>query len=246
MTQFDAILFDAGGIFLLPDPTVLGPLLAPYGGDPTLEAHVRAHYRGMAVKSVSGAGENFWDEYNVAYVESVGVPEHDVEYAANVLERTRNAFVWRWPIPESVAALGELAILDVPMGVVSNASGQIEEVLARSGVCQLGDGRHPSMRVIVDSHLVDVAKPDPRIFEFALSHFSGIERSRIAYVGDSVTMDIGGGRAAGLHPILLDPYDDHPDADFARITSLWDLIPLVSCEPTPAGAGAPTGRQSRR
>lgn len=238
MTQFDAILFDAGGIFLLPDPTVLGPLLAPYGGDPTVEAHMRAHYRGMAMKSAACVGEKSWGEYNRAYVVSVGVPDHDVEYAAHVLECTRNAYVWRWPIPESVAALAELAALDVPMGVVSNATGQIEEVLARSGVCQLGEGRHPSMRVIVDSHLVDVAKPDPRIFEFALSYFDGIERSRIAYVGDSVTMDIGGSRAAGLHPILLDPYDDHPDADFARITSLRELIPLVSCEPTQAGVGA--------
>ena len=38
MTKFDAMLFDAGGILLLPDPTVLAPLLAPYGGDPSIEA----------------------------------------------------------------------------------------------------------------------------------------------------------------------------------------------------------------
>ena len=52
-----------------------------------------------------------------------------------------------------------------------------------------------------DSQLVGVAKPDPRIFEFALPHFDGVARSRIAYIGDSVTMDIGGARAAGLYPI---------------------------------------------
>ena len=56
------------------------------------------------------------------------------------------------------------------------------------------------------------------------SYFEGIARERIAYVGDSVTMDIGGARAAGLHPILLDPHDDHPGADFERITSLGDLL----------------------
>ena len=81
------------------------------------------------------------------------------------------------------------------------------------------------MRVIIDSHVVGVAKPDPRIFDFALVHFAEFERSRIAYVGDSVTMDIGGARAAGLHPILLDPYDDHPGADFDRIASLEELVP---------------------
>jgi putative hydrolase of the HAD superfamily len=112
----------------------------------------------------------------------------------------------------------------MPVGVVSNASGQIEEVLQRSGVCQVGDGPHTSVRVIIDSHIVGVAKPDVRIFEHALEHFEGIERRRIAYVGDSVTMDVGGARAAGLHPILLDPFDDHPGADFDRIGSLLDLV----------------------
>jgi hypothetical protein len=37
-------------------------------------------------------------------------------------------------------------------------------------------------------------------------------------------MDIGGARAAGLYPILLDPHDDHVGADFARIASLMDLL----------------------
>ena len=72
LQNFDAILFDAGGIFLLPDPTVLGPLLQYYGGDPSVEAHRRAHYAGMAAKSEAGVGEAFWHEYDIAYVRSVG------------------------------------------------------------------------------------------------------------------------------------------------------------------------------
>jgi putative hydrolase of the HAD superfamily len=223
--NFDAILFDAGGIFLLPDPTILGPLLAYHGGDPGVAAHRRAHYAGMAAKSAAGAQEKFWHDYNEAYVRAVGVPEDEVELAATVLDRTRNAWTWRWPIPESVQALQALSALAVPMGVVSNASGQIAEVLFRSGVCQAGDGPHTPVRVVVDSHLVGVAKPDPHIFDFAMPYFEGMDRARIAYVGDSVMMDIGGARAAGLAPILLDPYDDHPGADFARVTSLMELVP---------------------
>lgn len=224
LPNFDAILFDAGGIFLLPDPTVLGPLLAYHGGDSSIEAHRRAHYAGMAAKSAAGSTEKFWDDYNLAYVQSVGVPEHEVQLAATVLEQTRNAYTWRWPIPESVRALQGLHAAGMPIGVVSNASGQIAEVLARSGVCQVGEGPHTPVRVIIDSHLVGVAKPDPHIFDFALPHFEGIERSRIAYVGDSVTMDVGGARGAGLHPILLDPHDDHVGADFDRIQSLEELL----------------------
>jgi putative hydrolase of the HAD superfamily len=222
--RFDVILFDAGGIFVLPDPTVLGPLLAYYGGDPSVAAHRRAHYRAMAVKSAAGKGEAFWDEYNHAYVESVGVPAHDVTAAAELLSRTRTAHLWRWPIPESVAALRALHEAGMPVGVVSNASGQIEEVLRRSGVCQVGEGPATPVRVVVDSHVVGIAKPDPAIFEPALLHFPGVDRQRVAYVGDSVTMDIGGARAAGLHPILLDPHGDHAGADFERITTLEELL----------------------
>jgi len=199
----DAVLFDAGGVLVLPDPTVLAPLLAPYGADTSIARHCRAHYAAMAVKSTAGAGETFWSEYDRAYVESVGVDPDHRRHAAQLLNITRTAQLWRWPIPDSMAALASLAHDGVPMGVVSNASGQIEQELLRSEICQVGDGIGIAMRCVVDS-------------------------SRIAYVGDSVTMDIGGATAAGLHPVLLDPYDDHPNAEFERITSLHDLIPRFS------------------
>jgi putative hydrolase of the HAD superfamily len=218
--RFDAVLFDAGGIFVLPDPDVLGPLLAYYGGSTDPEVHRRAHYAGMAAKSAAGSTERDWSSYNLAYVRSVGVPEDEAELAAHVLDHTRNAWIWRWPIDDSVAALAALVAAEVPVGVVSNASGQIAEILSRSGVCQVGAGPHTPVRVIVDSHLVGVAKPDPAVFDPALEHFPGIARDRIAYIGDSVTMDVGGARAAGLHPVLLDPFDDHVGADFERIDSV--------------------------
>ena len=70
---FDAVLFDAGGVLVLPDPTVLAPLLAPYGGSPDLDRHRRAHYAAMAVKSHLDHGEHDWSAYNDAYVRFVGV-----------------------------------------------------------------------------------------------------------------------------------------------------------------------------
>lgn len=227
--RFDAVLFDAGGVLVLPDPTVLAPLLAPYGGSTDVAVHRRAHYAAMARKSHTRSHEADWHSYNVVYVEAVGVDADLVEHAAEVLDHTRSALLWRWPIPETLAGLAALANAEVPMGVVSNASGQIERMLLLAGICQIGSGRGVPMRVIVDSHVVGVAKPDPRIFDHALPHFSEFERHRIAYVGDSVTMDVEGARAAGLHPVLVDPYDDHAGADFDRVRSVHDLtVQLVS------------------
>ena len=89
-----------------------------------------AHYAGMAAKSTAGAMEADWVTYDEAYVRAVGVHEADVAEATTLLGQTRHAPLWRWAIPESRAALDRLAAAGVPMGVVSNASGQIEGVLA--------------------------------------------------------------------------------------------------------------------
>jgi putative hydrolase of the HAD superfamily len=222
-------------VLVLPDPTVLAPLLAYYGGSLDVDRHRRAHYAAMAVKSAQGAEERDWIEYDRAYVRSVGVGEDEVAEAATVLGHARTAALWRWAIPESVAALVALSDQDVPLGVVSNASGQIEAVLRRSRVCQVGPGDATEVRCVVDSHVVGVAKPDPRIFDHAAIHFAGIDRARIAYVGDSVRMDVTGARAAGLHPILIDPYDDHAEAPFDRIRSLGELAQF--CREVSAGRG---------
>lgn len=222
--EIDAVLFDAGGIFVIPDPTVLAPLLTYFGATDDVAAYHRAHYRAMAAKSAVGAPEGDWSHYNLAYVDSVGVPSAERQHAATILGQTRNAWLWRWPLLESVAALREMHLRGIPIGVVSNANGQIEDILARSGVCQVGEGDAVPVRVIIDSHVVGIAKPDPRIFDFGLDALGPVDRSRVAYVGDSVTMDVGGARSAGLFPVLLDPHDDHEGADFHRIRTLLDLL----------------------
>lgn len=209
-------------MLVLPDPLVLGPLFAYYGGDSSIEAQRRAHYAGMYAKSAAGEAEASWAAYTETYTEAVGVATIDQAEAAQVLDRTLHASLWRWMIPESREALERLGNAQVPMGVVSNASRQIEGILRRE-VCQVGSGTHVAMRCIVDSGVVGVAKPDPAIFDHALPHFSEFEPSRIAYVGDSVTMDIAAASGAGLHAILLDPYDDHVGADFERIQSIDQL-----------------------
>ena len=227
MPRFDAVLFDAGGVLVLPDPAVIGPLLAPYGASTDVTVHRRAHYAGMKAKSDRSEPEVSWEVYDEAYVAAVDVEAADRDEAAFVLGRTRTAWLWRWTIPETRAALDELAASEVPMGVVSNASGQIEAMLRRE-ICQVGPGDHVEMRCIVDSHIVGIAKPDPAIFDHALEHFAEFDRARIAYVGDSVTMDIAASSAAGLHPILLDPPDDHAGADFERIASVAELVLALS------------------
>jgi putative hydrolase of the HAD superfamily len=151
VARFDAVWLDAGGVLVLPDPNVLSPLLAYYGGAIEVDRHRRAHYAAMAVKSTQGAGELDWREYDLAYVDSLGVGPDDRSEAAEVLGRTRAALLWRWPIPETVKALTALDAAGVPLGVVSNAAGQIEAMLRRLGVCQVGPGCGTPVRCVIEA-----------------------------------------------------------------------------------------------
>ena len=226
MSAIEAVLFDAGGVLLLPDPTVIGPLLAPYGADASIGSLVRAHYAAMRSQDVDGQVHDDWHVYDAAYVRACGIPEHEREEAALVLGATRTAHLWRWPIVESVVALRSLHESGVPIGVVSNAAGQIESVLGRFGVCQVGEGEGVPVVIIVDSTIVGVAKPDPAIFSFALEVLD-VKPEHIAYVGDSYANDVVGARAAGMRPFLLDPYDDHAGAEYDRIKTVADLIDII-------------------
>ena len=48
------------------------------------------------------------------------------------------------------------------------------------------------------------------------------------HVGDTPAADVEGARAAGIHPVLVDPFDHHPDLDCVRVRHLDDLVVLLS------------------
>ncbi len=231
--RFDAILFDAGGIFVVPDPVTIGTVVRKFGGAGLVEQLIRAHYAGMAalddlarsreIPSIDGFS---WEPYREAYVVAAGVPDAHREAATVALREYFSPFLWRFPLLDSVAALWRLHLKGMPVGIVSNASGQIEQTLASQCVAQVGEGAGVPVLIVTDSHVVGVAKPDPKIFDNAIALLAtmGVNKDRVAYVGDSYVNDVGGARNAGLRPILLDPYDDQAHQDCERIKSLHELI----------------------
>ena len=133
------------------------------------------------------------------------MPANKIDKAAEALLNVFSAFLWRFPLHESVAGLWRLHLLGVRIGIVSNASGQIERTLANENVCQVGEGSGVPVLIVTDSHVVGVAKPEPQIFDEAIAVMN-VPRDRIAYIGDSFVNDVGGAQNAGLHPLLLDPF----------------------------------------
>jgi len=86
--------------------------------------------------------------------------------------------------------------------VVSNSEGTIEQMLIEI------DLRAP-FEVVIDSAVVGVTKPDPRIFEIALDRLD-VTPAETIMVGDSPSADVAGAHAAGLRAALLDPHHLYP------------------------------------
>jgi putative hydrolase of the HAD superfamily len=223
--RYQAVLFDAGGVLVLPDPVKVIDALRHLGVSPDHADHVRGHYVGMRAVYEHSVEIDHWPAFNQAYGREVGIAEELLSEAdAIVNERAINdPWLWSHVNPGAPELLAALRGRGVPVGVVSNAGGFIEEVLAGLEVCQVGPGRGVEVEVVVDSTVVGVEKPDPAIFRFALDVID-VPPERVLYVGDTVRNDVLGARAAGLHPLHLDPYDLHAGAEEVWGIEPWERI----------------------
>lgn len=129
--------------------------------------------------------------------------------------------LWRFVLPGVPEALASLRALGLRLVVVSNSDGSVDALLAELGL------RAP-LHAVVDSAVVGHEKPDPRIFERALEAAGSPARERVVHVGDLFHADVVGARAAGVHPVLLDPYDDWPGVDCARARDLAEVAQRVA------------------
>jgi putative hydrolase of the HAD superfamily len=232
-----AILLDAGGVMLFPDPELMLPPLRAAGVSPGLTDLEHAHYWAMAAgdhpaRPAPRSG-TWWAEYLSDYVAACGVPDAEVTALAGEMSRTIQGFAWTHVGSGVSAALRQLADLGLPMGVVSNANGEVEAALGQLDVCfvpngMISDCAGIAVGVIVDSAVVGVAKPEPGIFHLALDALGLPPDGTVLHVGDSLRYDVAGALAAGVRPVHLDPHGYCPaPADHDHIRSLSDLMPLV-------------------
>jgi HAD superfamily hydrolase (TIGR01509 family) len=137
--------------------------------------------------------------------------------------------LWSFVLPRVREGLGALRAAGLDLIVVSNSDGSVERGIAEQGL-------RDYFSAVVDSHFVGAEKPDPAIFEHALE-VAGAAPERTLHVGDMYAADVVGARAAGLHALLLDPFDDWTDVDCACTEDLWTL----SQEFAAAGRGSRGG-----
>ena len=240
--QVSAILLDAGGVLVFPEPDRLLPLLRNAGVDPDLATLERAHYRAMAIQDAEAlppVRESWWRNYLLGYVAACGVGQDQAQLLATEMAQEIRGHAWVHVGLGAMDGLRAVAALGLPMGVVSNSDGSVEGDLRRLGVCYVPaatDGLNPSagvaMGVILDSAVVGVAKPDPAIFRIALDALGLPADRSVLHVGDSLRYDVAGALAAGLQPVHMDPYGFCPVPDgHSHIRSLAELARSLISNP---------------
>src|SRR5262245_36825501 len=218
--DIDAVVLDSGGVLLLPEADAMRAAVAPFGVVPDDETCRAAHYASDAALDRLGASD--WRAVDRVVAEALGVPPDLLDAAALAMEPVYTAARWS-PVPGAAEALHALQRAGYQLAIVSNAHGSMEQYLAEHRICSVETDETAEVAVVVDSAVVGVEKPDPRIFGFALDAL-GLTPERCLYVGDTVHFDVGGARAAGLHPVHLDPYGWCPYDDHRHTTSLEDLV----------------------
>ncbi|WP_394833336.1 HAD-IA family hydrolase [Pendulispora rubella] len=125
-------------------------------------------------------------------------------------------------VPEGLpAAVSRLRAAGVKVAIISNSEGRLAALFEELGILACFDR-------VVDSGVVGVAKPDPRIFTFATEAF-GISPDRALHLGDTFATDVAGARAAGIRTALLDPFLHYPGLypDVPRVDSVEQVADAI-------------------
>lgn len=194
----------------------------------------RPYYEGLlaGIKEVRPDADEdaFWAEFESCRLDQRGPFTQrlvsrfvDTSEAGRVIERGKE--LWSYP-PESLqpdARSGVEALAgSYRLGVLANQETWIRETLARDGLDEF-------FEIWAISAEVGVDKPDPRIFEHAVSE-AGVPPGRCAMIGDRLDNDMAAARAQGMRAVWLlrgeapdEPTPDQlavPDAAIRTLTEL--------------------------
>jgi HAD superfamily hydrolase (TIGR01549 family) len=208
-----AVLFDAGGTLIHPDYRRVARVLERVlGRAPAPTAWVAAEYEGRAAleAALSAEGESRdgdrWTVHFAAMFRALGFGDEEVaRVAPHLVAEHRRLNLWMVPQPGAAEGLAALREAGFVVGVVSNADGTVDRLLADAGLAA-------DLAFVVDSGAVGIEKPDPAIFRLALD-LAGVGAEEALYVGDLYPVDVVGARRAGVEPVLLDPLGRYGDRD---------------------------------
>lgn len=221
-----AIFFDAGGTLIhLDAPLICSLLNDEFGITVSPERFPQAQSQAMRrvaeiVSEGAGSTEQLKRQFYSTLLPVIGVTENCLDRAIDLmLKLARSEMLWRSAGHGTAEALAKLKDRGLRLAVVSNSDGRIELAFRQAGLFD-------HFEFFIDSFLVGVEKPDPRIFQIALER-AQVSAHETIYVGDLYAVDVTGARAADMTPVLYDPYSVNEDADCLRIEAIADLLSIL-------------------
>ena len=196
-----AIVFDAVGTLICPDPAVatIYAAVAQRHGSKWTETEVATRFRSVFTDVESQAAPETDDSIERRrWQEIVGRVLDDVGDPAAVFQELFDHFARpdSWAVfPDVAPAFERLQDKKVQLALASNFD---ERLIAIADRVTPLNRCHP---VIVSSR-VGYRKPHPRFFQ-AVVQALDVEPSQILFVGDDPHYDVAGARAVGMHAVLL-------------------------------------------
>lgn len=199
-----AVLFDAGHTLLEFDSLRFTAVLRERGHAVSQAAVTEAERRARARLDAEQAAQPTRERKGVGrylhyLLEHLGITDEAERAAVAAWRRGFNLPIGmcHQPDPQAAEALRRLRGAGLVTGVISNSNGSVRLALERAGLTPLLD-------FVIDSTVVGVAKPDPRVFHLGLAE-AKVEAGEAVYVGDSYFVDVRGARAVGMRAVLFDP-----------------------------------------
>jgi putative hydrolase of the HAD superfamily len=217
-----AILFDVGNTLLFLDYPRLAMGVSSATGVPITPEGLAAVAGEAAL--LMERGDTTDRDRASRYLEQLfvlcGVPAAQTNLVRDtLLALHRQRHLWSGVDPDTGPALDRLLAAGYRLAVVSNSDGRAEEALVVAGLRR-------RFELVVDSQLVGVEKPDPRIFQMALEMLR-LPPANALYVGDLYEVDVVGARRAGLDVILLDPLGQHRQRDVRTAPNVVEVANLL-------------------
>ena len=227
-----AVLLDVGNTLLHLDYAWIAGVVRAQGGTVDAASVQRAEYRAKAAvdrafAARAAGGEPVWPDavrrhsYFALILAALEIAPDAADPILDAMEvENRAGSLWRVAEADTLEVLAGLRRRGFTLAAVSNADGRVEASLVRHGL-------RSSLDLVVDSHLVGVEKPDPRIFAIALEEL-GVSPAAAVHVGDIASIDVAGARAAGIRPVLIDPLGCYLEpGECLRIQRLGELLELL-------------------
>jgi putative hydrolase of the HAD superfamily len=230
--MIEAVFFDAGETLLSPVPSwseLSTTILQERGHDVTLEQLRDAwrfggqHFQnaadeGFMFSASAEDSHHFWTTLYHDMIDHLGL---DDDEAPEILYKTFSNPANYALYDDVMSTLDAMRDRGLKLGIISNFESWLRNMLEHLGIID-------RFEVIAISGDLQLEKPDPRIFKWAMQE-AGVDAPASLHVGDSPNFDPAPAHELGMTGVLLDRHARWTDLNppYPIVSTLTELLDLV-------------------